>query len=148
MLLHHSDNPLQSSSARVTDHRKLLSVAWCGCCYLPFPPSDPLGPSPPLSLSLPTTQIAGSHYHLRGSKVNPIFQPLLLLFPSPDPFPGVKPSCHLNSHQFTRGEGALSVGNPSSSLPPPPLLSPPPHRQPPLLPPLRPVSVSPFDGRL
>lgn len=71
---------------------------------LPFP----LVTSSPSLAS--TMEILGSHYRLWGLKVNPIFQ-LYVPFPLADSFPGVKASCHLNSHQFTRGKGVVSIGN-------------------------------------
>lgn len=74
-----------------------------------------------------TIEIPGSHYRLPGLRVNPIFQLSSPLFPLTDSFPGITGSCHLNSHQFTRGEGVVSFGNPPSPLQHALLLFPRPH---------------------
>lgn len=79
----------------------------------------PRWPRPP-HLPPSTIEIPGSHYGLRGLRVNPIFQLSLSPFPLIDSFPEVTGSCHLNSHQFTRGKGVVSIGSP----PPPPPSSP------------------------
>lgn len=85
----------------------------------------------PLLTSFPslgsTIEIPGSHYQLRGLRVNPIFQLSSPFSPHVDSFPGVTGSCHLNSHQFTRGKGVVSIGNPPSPLPHVLLLFPCPH---------------------
>lgn len=85
-------------------------------CYLPFPlvtSSPPFYPyNRDTSITLLTLRVKGQSHFLA------FFVPF---FPGTDPLSEVKASCHLNSHQFTRGEGAVSVGNPTYylSFPPP-----------------------------
>lgn len=75
--------------------------------------SPPLSPyNRDTSITLPSLRVKGQSH----------FSALSVPFsPRTDPLPEVKASCHLNSHQFTRGEGVVSVGNSTYylSFPPP-----------------------------
>ena len=105
------------SCSSVADHRKLQSAVRCGG-YLPFPL---VTSSPPRSLHNTDTSITLPTRRVKGQSH---FSALPVPSPLTDPFPGVTASCRLTSHQFTRGEGAVSVGSPPSPLPhtPPPSL--------------------------
>lgn len=75
-------------------------------------------PPPPFSLYNRDTSITLLPVRVKGQSH---FSALSVPFsPRTDHLPEVKASCHLNSHQFTRGEGAVSVGNPTYYLSFPP----------------------------
>lgn len=76
---------------------------------LPFPlvtSSPSLASTIDTGITLPTLRVKGQSH----------FSALYVPFPLADSFPGVKASCHLNSHQFTRGKGVVSIGNPLTYL--------------------------------